>query len=154
MLSPQRRVAGGAESISDPSLGPGHSVTDGQGQAVSQGQYKCLELSHKEHQENRTGERPKSFQGFLRPNRLALGEHHRRNGVVRWRIWSRTQLLFLFKVMVVLPAGVQPRAFGAEAVEDLTYTYTTRTEQSLHFFSFLLSRYVLWTYVGWIFVLG
>ncbi|XP_037651422.1 calcitonin gene-related peptide type 1 receptor [Sebastes umbrosus] len=49
------RVVGGAESISDPSLRPGRSVTDGQDQAVSQGQYKCLELSYKEHQENRTG---------------------------------------------------------------------------------------------------
>ncbi|XP_033493341.1 calcitonin gene-related peptide type 1 receptor [Epinephelus lanceolatus] len=50
-----RRTAGGAESISDPSLRPGHSMTDEQGQALSQGQYKCLELSKKDHQENRTG---------------------------------------------------------------------------------------------------
>ncbi|TDH04291.1 hypothetical protein EPR50_G00150160 [Perca flavescens] len=49
------RVAGGAESISDPSLRPGNSMTDGQNQAVSQGQYKCLELSSKDYQENRTG---------------------------------------------------------------------------------------------------
>ncbi|XP_059205628.1 calcitonin gene-related peptide type 1 receptor isoform X1 [Centropristis striata] len=55
VLSPQRSVAGGAESISDPSLRPGHSMTDGQGQAMSLGQYKCLELSNKDHQENRTG---------------------------------------------------------------------------------------------------
>ena len=61
LLSPQRRVAGGAESISDPSLRPGNSMTDGQNQAVSQGQYKCLELSSKDYQENRTGERAKSF---------------------------------------------------------------------------------------------
>ncbi|XP_034401358.1 LOW QUALITY PROTEIN: calcitonin gene-related peptide type 1 receptor [Cyclopterus lumpus] len=50
-----RRVVGGAESISDPSLRPGHSMTDGPGQMLSNGQYKCLELSHKEHQDNRTG---------------------------------------------------------------------------------------------------
>ncbi|KAL7381124.1 hypothetical protein ABVT39_000927 [Epinephelus coioides] len=50
-----RRAAGDTESISDPSLRPGHSMTDEQGQALSQGQYKCLELSKKDHQENRTG---------------------------------------------------------------------------------------------------
>ncbi|XP_034747374.1 calcitonin gene-related peptide type 1 receptor isoform X5 [Etheostoma cragini] len=50
-----RRVVGGAESILDPSLRPGNSMTDGQSQAVSQGQYECLELSNKDHQENRTG---------------------------------------------------------------------------------------------------
>lgn len=55
VLSPQRGAA------ADPSLRPGQSMTAGQGQAVSQGQYKCLELSDKDHQENRTGERPKSF---------------------------------------------------------------------------------------------
>ncbi|XP_031709618.1 calcitonin gene-related peptide type 1 receptor [Anarrhichthys ocellatus] len=49
-----RWVAGGAESISDPSLRPGHSMTDGHGQTLSKGQYKCLELSHKDHQDNRT----------------------------------------------------------------------------------------------------
>ncbi|XP_032390824.1 calcitonin gene-related peptide type 1 receptor isoform X3 [Etheostoma spectabile] len=50
-----RRGVGGAESISDPSLRPGNSMTDGQSQAVSQGQYECLELSNKDHQANRTG---------------------------------------------------------------------------------------------------
>ncbi|XP_010772958.1 calcitonin gene-related peptide type 1 receptor [Notothenia coriiceps] len=50
-----RRVAGVAESISDPSLRPGLSLTDGQDQAVSQGQYKCLKLSNRDQQENRTG---------------------------------------------------------------------------------------------------
>ncbi|KAM6903819.1 calcitonin gene-related peptide type 1 receptor [Lycodopsis pacificus] len=49
-----RWVAGGAESISDPSLRPGHSMTDGHGQTLSMGQFKCLELSHKDHQDNRT----------------------------------------------------------------------------------------------------
>ncbi|KAF3833758.1 hypothetical protein F7725_024962 [Dissostichus mawsoni] len=55
VLSPQRSVAGVAESISDPSLRPGLSLTDGQDQAVSQGQYKCLKLSNRDQQENRTG---------------------------------------------------------------------------------------------------
>ncbi|KAI3358497.1 hypothetical protein L3Q82_014916, partial [Scortum barcoo] len=55
VLSPQRGAAAGAESIPDPSLKPGQSMTEGQGQAVSQGQYKCLELPDKDHQENRTG---------------------------------------------------------------------------------------------------
>ncbi|XP_034096749.1 calcitonin gene-related peptide type 1 receptor isoform X1 [Gymnodraco acuticeps] len=50
-----RRVAGVAESISDPSLRPGLSLTDGQDQAVSQDQYKCLKLSNRDQQENRTG---------------------------------------------------------------------------------------------------
>ncbi|XP_045915119.1 calcitonin gene-related peptide type 1 receptor [Micropterus dolomieu] len=49
------RAAAGAESISDPSLRPGQSMTEGQAQAVSQGQYKCLELSNQYLQENRTG---------------------------------------------------------------------------------------------------
>ncbi|XP_067467309.1 calcitonin gene-related peptide type 1 receptor [Thunnus thynnus] len=50
-----RRVAAGAETIPDPSLRPGQSIVEGWGQAVSQGQYKCLELSNKDHQQNRTG---------------------------------------------------------------------------------------------------
>ncbi|XP_044026958.1 uncharacterized protein calcr isoform X2 [Siniperca chuatsi] len=50
-----RRAVAGTESISDPLLKPGQSMTEGQSQAVSQGQYKCLELSNKDHQENRTG---------------------------------------------------------------------------------------------------
>ncbi|XP_054461399.1 calcitonin gene-related peptide type 1 receptor [Anoplopoma fimbria] len=49
------RAAGGAESISDPSISPGHSMTDGHDQPLSKGQYKCLELTHKDHQDNRTG---------------------------------------------------------------------------------------------------
>ncbi|XP_056256066.1 calcitonin gene-related peptide type 1 receptor isoform X1 [Seriola aureovittata] len=49
------RAAAGAEPISDPSLTPGQSMIEGQSQAVSQGQYKCLELSNKDHQEKRTG---------------------------------------------------------------------------------------------------
>uniref|UniRef100_UPI0037E8E2E8 calcitonin gene-related peptide type 1 receptor n=1 Tax=Semicossyphus pulcher TaxID=241346 RepID=UPI0037E8E2E8 len=50
-----RKAAAGTESISDSSLRTEPSMTEGQGQAVSQGQYKCLELSNKDHQENRTG---------------------------------------------------------------------------------------------------
>ncbi|XP_068431705.1 calcitonin gene-related peptide type 1 receptor isoform X2 [Clinocottus analis] len=50
-----RRVVGGTESISDPSLRPGHSMTDGHGQMLSKGQNKCLELSHEDHPINRTG---------------------------------------------------------------------------------------------------
>ncbi|XP_076610985.1 calcitonin gene-related peptide type 1 receptor isoform X3 [Chaetodon auriga] len=48
-----RWAAAGAESFSDPSLRPGQSMTDGQ--AVSQAQFKCLQLSNKDHQGNRTG---------------------------------------------------------------------------------------------------
>ncbi|KAG7245038.1 hypothetical protein INR49_023604 [Caranx melampygus] len=49
------RAAAGTEPISDPSLRPGQGTTEGQSQAASQGQYKCLELSNKDHHENRTG---------------------------------------------------------------------------------------------------
>ncbi|XP_070840425.1 calcitonin gene-related peptide type 1 receptor isoform X3 [Chaetodon trifascialis] len=48
-----RWAAAGAESFSDPSLRPGQSMTEGQ--AVSQAQFKCLQLSNKDHQGNRTG---------------------------------------------------------------------------------------------------
>lgn len=75
-------------------------------QAVSQGQFKCLQLSNKDHQENRTGEKLKSFYGLLRPNGFSLGEHQRRNNVVRQWTGIRTLLLFLFKLMAVLPAVV------------------------------------------------
>ncbi|XP_020487357.2 calcitonin gene-related peptide type 1 receptor [Labrus bergylta] len=44
----------GAEGTSDPLLRTGQSMTEGQERAVSQDQYKCLELSNKHHQENRT----------------------------------------------------------------------------------------------------
>lgn len=54
MSSSQHSVVEGTESVSDPLLSPGQSMTEGQ--AMSQGQYKCLELSNKDHQENRTGE--------------------------------------------------------------------------------------------------
>ncbi|XP_051245804.1 calcitonin gene-related peptide type 1 receptor isoform X1 [Dicentrarchus labrax] len=53
VFSPQHRTVAGAESISDPSHRPGKSLTEGE--AMSQGQYRCLELSNKDHQENRTG---------------------------------------------------------------------------------------------------
>uniref|UniRef100_UPI003AACC4C9 calcitonin gene-related peptide type 1 receptor n=1 Tax=Centroberyx gerrardi TaxID=166262 RepID=UPI003AACC4C9 len=48
-------AAAGAEPTADTSLRPGHSVMESQGQAVSQGQYKCLELSNKDQPRNRTG---------------------------------------------------------------------------------------------------
>ncbi|XP_069032215.1 calcitonin gene-related peptide type 1 receptor isoform X3 [Embiotoca jacksoni] len=51
-----RRAAVVTEPTSDPSLSPGQSFAEGQSeQALSQGQYKCLELSKKDHRENRTG---------------------------------------------------------------------------------------------------
>uniref|UniRef100_A0A3B4GTZ8 Calcitonin gene-related peptide type 1 receptor n=1 Tax=Pundamilia nyererei TaxID=303518 RepID=A0A3B4GTZ8_9CICH len=57
MLSPQCRTAEGTDSISD-SLSPQQSIVEGQSvQALSQGQYKCLELSRKGRQESRTGVR-------------------------------------------------------------------------------------------------
>uniref|UniRef100_A0A8D3AQD0 Calcitonin gene-related peptide type 1 receptor n=1 Tax=Scophthalmus maximus TaxID=52904 RepID=A0A8D3AQD0_SCOMX len=43
------------QPIPDTSLSPGQSMTDGPSQAVSQGQYQCLQLSNKNHQHNRTG---------------------------------------------------------------------------------------------------
>uniref|UniRef100_A0A3Q3K508 Calcitonin gene-related peptide type 1 receptor n=1 Tax=Monopterus albus TaxID=43700 RepID=A0A3Q3K508_MONAL len=56
VLSLQRRAAAAdTEPVSDASHSPGKSMTEGQSQAVSQGQYKCLELSNKDHPENRTG---------------------------------------------------------------------------------------------------
>uniref|UniRef100_A0A669B2V9 Calcitonin gene-related peptide type 1 receptor n=1 Tax=Oreochromis niloticus TaxID=8128 RepID=A0A669B2V9_ORENI len=52
------RTAEGTDSTSDPSLSPQQSIIEGQSvQALSQGQYKCLELSRKGRQENRTGVR-------------------------------------------------------------------------------------------------
>ncbi|XP_065327113.1 calcitonin gene-related peptide type 1 receptor isoform X1 [Pelmatolapia mariae] len=52
------RTAEGTDSISDPSLSPQQSIIEGQSvQALSQGQYKCLELSRKGRQDNRTGVR-------------------------------------------------------------------------------------------------
>ncbi|XP_069550660.1 calcitonin gene-related peptide type 1 receptor isoform X4 [Brachyistius frenatus] len=52
----QRRAAVVTEPTSDPLLSPGQSFAEGQSeQALSQGQYKCLELSKKDHRENRTG---------------------------------------------------------------------------------------------------
>ncbi|CAJ1083916.1 calcitonin gene-related peptide type 1 receptor [Xyrichtys novacula] len=50
-----RKMAAGTESVTDSSLRTRQSVTEGQGQAVSQGHNKCLGLSNKDHQENRTG---------------------------------------------------------------------------------------------------
>ncbi|XP_030267064.1 calcitonin gene-related peptide type 1 receptor [Sparus aurata] len=47
------RAAADAESISEPSLRPGQKVTEGQ--TESRGQYKCVDWSNKDHQENRTG---------------------------------------------------------------------------------------------------
>ncbi|XP_034561232.1 calcitonin gene-related peptide type 1 receptor [Notolabrus celidotus] len=49
------KVAAGAESVSEPSLRTRQSMTEGQGKAVSLGQYKCLEVSNKDHQENQNG---------------------------------------------------------------------------------------------------
>ncbi|KAK2921196.1 calcitonin gene-related peptide type 1 receptor isoform X1 [Channa argus] len=49
------RAEAGAEPISDPSLRLGQSMTEGESQMVSQRQYKCLELSNKDYQENRNG---------------------------------------------------------------------------------------------------
>ncbi|XP_036949979.1 calcitonin gene-related peptide type 1 receptor isoform X2 [Acanthopagrus latus] len=47
------RAAADAESVSEPSVRPGQKVTEGQ--AESRGQYKCVDWSNKDHQENRTG---------------------------------------------------------------------------------------------------
>ncbi|KAM4539366.1 calcitonin gene-related peptide type 1 receptor isoform 1-T2 [Odontesthes bonariensis] len=50
------RAAASSEPITDPSVIPGPSIAEGQSaQPLSQGQYKCLELSNKDHQENRAG---------------------------------------------------------------------------------------------------
>ncbi|KAM3858431.1 calcitonin gene-related peptide type 1 receptor [Diretmus argenteus] len=49
------RVATGAEPTPDTSLRSGQSIMEGLGRAVSQGQYKCLDLSNKEQPRNRTG---------------------------------------------------------------------------------------------------
>ncbi|KAM4631513.1 calcitonin gene-related peptide type 1 receptor [Polymixia lowei] len=54
-LPPGSRVAADAEPTSDTSLRPGQNVVEGQSQAASQGQYKCLELSNKDRPRNRTG---------------------------------------------------------------------------------------------------
>ncbi|XP_056154273.1 calcitonin gene-related peptide type 1 receptor [Lampris incognitus] len=48
-------VAAGTEPTTDTSVKPAENITEGQGQAVSQGQYKCLELSNKDRLHNRTG---------------------------------------------------------------------------------------------------
>nr|XP_020469780.1 calcitonin receptor isoform X1 [Monopterus albus] len=55
VLLVRRAAAADTEPVSDASHSPGKSMTEGQSQAVSQGQYKCLELSNKDHPENRTG---------------------------------------------------------------------------------------------------
>nr|XP_046274161.1 uncharacterized protein calcr isoform X4 [Scatophagus argus] len=47
------RVVKGTESITEPSLNSGQSMTERR--AESQGQYKCLDMSKKDHQESRTG---------------------------------------------------------------------------------------------------
>ncbi|XP_074542991.1 calcitonin gene-related peptide type 1 receptor [Halichoeres trimaculatus] len=49
------KVAAGEESVLDSSLRTGQSMSEGEVEAVSQGQHKCLEVSNKDHQENRTG---------------------------------------------------------------------------------------------------
>ncbi|KAI4817946.1 hypothetical protein KUCAC02_011315, partial [Chaenocephalus aceratus] len=79
-LRRKRRVAGVAESISDPSLRPGLSLTDGQDQAVSQGQYKCLKLSNRDQQENRTGLHcSRNWDGWLCWEDTAAGTHASQN---------------------------------------------------------------------------
>ena len=76
---------------------------------------------------------------------------------------SRLLLLFLLKVMVVLRAEFRLTAFRVEAVAVENLCYNKRQKicvgnnpESVHFLFFLyfLSRYVLWAYVGWLFVLG
>lgn len=57
VLSSQCRVTSDADSISDTLLRPEYSMTEEP--MVSQAQYKCLEMSNKDHQGNRTGEKPK-----------------------------------------------------------------------------------------------
>ncbi|XP_035807407.2 calcitonin gene-related peptide type 1 receptor [Amphiprion ocellaris] len=50
------RAAAGTEPNSNPSFSPRQGITEGHSeQAMSHGQYKCLELSNKDQQENRTG---------------------------------------------------------------------------------------------------
>ncbi|XP_071356798.1 calcitonin gene-related peptide type 1 receptor [Trachinotus anak] len=65
-----RSAAAGAEPISDSSLRPGQRMTEGQSQVVSQGQYKCLELSNKHQQENKTG----TFCGWMWDGLLCWSE--------------------------------------------------------------------------------
>ncbi|XP_068188544.1 uncharacterized protein calcr isoform X2 [Antennarius striatus] len=45
------RVIAGTESVSDPSLSPGQSMTD----RLAASQHKCLNLSNRDHQQNRSG---------------------------------------------------------------------------------------------------
>lgn len=57
----QLREEAGAETISGKSLSSGPSTVTGQSEeALSQGQYRCVEPSERGAQENRTGERQKS----------------------------------------------------------------------------------------------
>ncbi|KAG7501002.1 calcitonin receptor [Solea senegalensis] len=49
------RAATDTEQISEPSLRPGQQMTEGPSPAVSQSQYRCLELSNKDQQDNTTG---------------------------------------------------------------------------------------------------
>ncbi|XP_047461761.1 calcitonin gene-related peptide type 1 receptor isoform X2 [Mugil cephalus] len=52
---PMCTAAAGNEPISHPSLNNGQNIIEGRSEeALSQGQYKCLELSNKDHQQNRT----------------------------------------------------------------------------------------------------
>nr|XP_040044787.1 calcitonin gene-related peptide type 1 receptor [Gasterosteus aculeatus aculeatus]XP_040044788.1 calcitonin gene-related peptide type 1 receptor [Gasterosteus aculeatus aculeatus]FAA00374.1 TPA: calcitonin receptor [Gasterosteus aculeatus] len=50
-----RWVAGGPESLSHPSLMPGHTGTTGHGVTPREGQYDCLRPSQKDFRDNRTG---------------------------------------------------------------------------------------------------
>ncbi|XP_058475536.1 calcitonin gene-related peptide type 1 receptor [Solea solea] len=64
------RAATDTEQISEPSLRPGQQMTEGPSPALSQSQYRCLELSNKDQQDNRTG----SFCGRLWDGLLCWGE--------------------------------------------------------------------------------
>ncbi|KAM9385707.1 calcitonin gene-related peptide type 1 receptor [Pholidichthys leucotaenia] len=55
LLSPQDRAAAGTEPTTDPSLSHGQGITEEVDvQVLSQGQYSCLKMFDKDHQENQT----------------------------------------------------------------------------------------------------
>ncbi|MEQ2210516.1 hypothetical protein XENOCAPTIV_014755, partial [Xenoophorus captivus] len=75
-VSPQLKEAAGAETISETSLSPGLSTVSGQSEkALSQGQYRCLEPSRRDAQENRTGLFcSPMWEGFMCWNKTPAGE--------------------------------------------------------------------------------
>ncbi|MEQ2292359.1 hypothetical protein AMECASPLE_022418, partial [Ameca splendens] len=70
------KEAAGAETISETSLSPGLSTVSGQSEkALSQGQYRCVEPSRRDAQENRTGLFcSPMWDGFMCWNKTPAGE--------------------------------------------------------------------------------